>query len=75
MSFDELYFFDESDNYGSGSRSPDNSVGSDRGVGSGVFVLTIIESIADIVASVVFVLRVVDSKVGRFIRVCWLPKP
>ena len=57
VSFDGCYFFDESDNDGSGSGSPDKSVGSDGDVGSGVFVPTGIESIGDVVTLVVIVPR------------------
>ena len=58
MSFDKLYFFDESDNDGSGSGSPGKSVGSDGDMGFGNFVPTGIESLGDVVPLVVFVPRV-----------------
>ena len=71
MSFEELDFFDESDNYGSVSGSPGTSVGSSgesvgsvRGVGFGNFFPTGIESLDDVVPLVVFVPSRVDSKGG-----------
>ena len=84
LSFDELDFFDdESDDDGSGSGSPGtcafpfcsgNSSGSFSGVGSGVFVLTGIDSIDDVVLLVVFVPRGAESKVVRLIELFWRPK-
>ena len=68
-----LFFDDESDNDGSGSRSPGTctfsfcsgkSVGRVSGLGSGVFVPTGIESIGDVVLLVLFVPRGVKSKSG-----------
>ena len=74
MSFDKLYLFDDdSDDDGSGSGSAGTctfpfcsgkSVGRVRGVGSGVFVLTEIDSIGEVVLSAVFVPRGFDSKGG-----------
>ena len=65
LSFDGLYLFnDDSDDDGSGSRSPGmcalpffsgNSVGCVSGVGSGIFVPTGIESIGDVIPLVTFV--------------------
>ena len=82
--FDNLDLFDdESENDGSGSGSPGTyafpfcsgeSVGGVTGVGSGVFVPTGIKLIADVVPLVVFVLRGVESKVGRLIELFWRPK-
>ena len=76
-------FDNESDDDGSGSGSPgtctfpffsDESVsrvgkyvGHVCGVGSGIFVLTGIESIGDVVPLVVFVLKGFESKGGRLI--------
>ena len=51
-----------------------NYVDSVSDVGSGVFVLTGIESIGDVVTLVVFVPRGVKSKCGRFIEIFWLPE-
>ena len=80
VSFKELYFFDESDNNGSGFGSagtfafPFSSVksvcsageyiGSVSGVVSGSFVLIAIESVGDVVPLVMFVQRGVGSKGG-----------
>ena len=71
LSFDELDLFDdESEDDGSGSRSPGtcnfpfcsgNFVVSFSGLGSGIFVPTGIESIGDIVLLFMFIPRVVDS--------------
>ena len=84
LSFDKVYLFDdESDNDGSGSRSPgtcdfpfcsEEYVGRVIGVGSGDFVLTGIESIGDIVPLVVFVPRGVEFKGGQIIELFWRPK-
>ena len=81
LSFNKLNFFGESDNDGSGSGSPGKSVGSAvesvggvSGVGFGVFVLTGIKSIGDVVLLVVFVPRGVESKRGRLIGSFWRPK-
>ena len=71
MSFDELNFFGEYDDDGSGSRSPGKSVGSADDVGFGDFVPTGIESLGDLVPLVVFVPRGVESKVGRLIELFW----
>ena len=69
-------FDDEYDNDGSGSSYPgmctfpffsDNYVGRVSGVGSGVFVLTEIESIGDVVLLVVSVPKGVNSRSGRLI--------
>ena len=46
-----------------------NFVGSVSGIGSGVFVPTVIESIGDVVPLVVFVPRGVVSKVGQLIEI------
>ena len=80
MSFDELDFFDESENDESGSGSPGmfafpfsseksvgsavESVGSVSGIGFGDFVTIGIKSHGDVVPLVVFVPRGVDSKGG-----------
>ena len=55
VSFDKLNFFDQSENYGSGSGSPDKYVGSAGDIGFGDFVLTGIESLGNVVPLVVFV--------------------
>ena len=78
MPFNELYLFgDESDNDGSGSGSsgtygfPFSSnkyVCHVSGVGSGVFVLTVIKSIGYVVLLVVLVPTGVESKGGRLIE-------
>ena len=52
----------------------DKSVGCVIGVGSGIFVLTGIKSIGDVVPLVVFVPKVVESKGGRLIEIFWRPK-
>ena len=83
-------FDDESDNYGYGSGSPGmcdfpfcsgksigsvgKSVGRVCGMGSGVFVLTGIKSISDIVPLVVLVTKGVKSKGGQLIELFWRPK-
>ena len=68
-----FFFDDESDDDGSGSGSPStctfpffsgNSVGRVSGVRSGVFFLSGIESIVDVVPLVVSVPRGIKSKVG-----------
>ena len=73
-----FFFDDEPDNDGSGSGSygtcaftfcSGNSVGRGIGVGSGVFVLTGIESIGDFVLLVMFVPIGVESKVGWIIEI------
>ena len=84
LSFDKIYLFnDESDNDGSGSGSPGtcdfpffagNYVGHVGHIVSGVFVLTGIKSIGDVVMLVVFVPRGVKSKGGRLIELFWRPK-
>ena len=91
ISFDELDIFDdESDENGSGCRSPgtfafsfcfvkssssvDEYVGCVRGVGSGVFFLTGIDSIGDVVPLDVFIPRGVESKCGQLIELFWRPK-
>ena len=70
-------FNDESEDDGSGSGSPGtcafpfcsgNPVGRVITVGSGVFVLTVIDSICYVVPLVVFVPRVLESKCGRLIE-------
>ena len=48
--------------------SAGESVGSVSGLGSGDFVLTVIESLGDVVPLVVFVPRGVESKGGRLIE-------
>ena len=84
------FFDDESDDDGSGSRYPcmcdfpffsgkyvvsvGESVGCVRGVGSGFFFLTGIESIGDVVPLVVFVPRGVKSKGGRLVEFFWCSK-
>ena len=81
------FFDDESDNDGSGSGSPNTctfpfcsgksigsvgkSIGRVSGVGSGLFVLTGIESIGDVFPLVVFVPRGVESKGGQLIEIFW----
>ena len=67
MSFEELDFFDESENDGSGSGSPGKSVGSADDVDLGNFVPTGIESLGDVVPLVMFVPRGVEYKGGRLI--------
>ena len=74
VSFDELDFFDESDNDGSRSGSPDKFVGSAGEVGFCDFVLTGIESLGDVVMLVVFVPIGVESKGGQLIGSFWCPK-
>ena len=73
----------ESGNDGSGSGSTctcaflfcsGKSVGGVSGIGSGVFVLTGIKSIGDVVPMVVFISRGVDSKGGQIIEIFWRPK-
>ena len=83
-------FNDESDNEGYGSGSPGKCafpfcsgksigsvgkyVGGVSGVGSGIFVLTGIDSIGDFVSLFVFVPSGVESKGGRLIELFWRPK-
>ena len=72
--FDELDLFnDESDDNGSGSRYPimcaftfcsGNYIGCVSGVGSGIFVLTGIDPIGEVVLLVAFVPRGAESKGG-----------
>ena len=50
------------------------SVGHFSGVGSGVFSLTGIESIGDVVLLFVFVPKGVESKIGRLIEIFCRPK-
>ena len=64
MSFNELDFFDESDNYGSGSGSPGKSVGVAGEVSFGDFFSTGVETLGNVVSLVVFVSIGVGSKVG-----------
>ena len=80
-------FHDKSDSDGSGSGSPGTCalpfsssksvgivceyVGHVFGIGSGIFVLTGIKSIGDIVPLVVFVPKRVESKGGRLIEIFW----
>ena len=52
----------------------DNSVGFVCGVGPGVFVPIVIESIGDVVPLIVFVPIIVDSKGGQLIEIFWRPK-
>ena len=74
MSFDELDFFGESDNGGSGSGSRGESVGSNSYVGFGYFVPDGIESLGSVVPLVVFVPRGFHSKGCRIIGLFWRPK-
>ena len=84
LSFDALYIFDdESDDDESGSGSHGtcafpfcygNSVGSVSGLGSGVFVLTVIESIDDVFPLVMLIPKGVEPKGGRLIELFWRPK-
>ena len=52
----------------------DDSVGCVSGVGSGVFFLTGIKSIGDVVTLVVSVPKGVDSNGGGLIEIFWRPK-
>ena len=84
LSFDELYLFAgeyDDDGYGSGSPGmctfsfcSGKSVGFVSGVGSGVFFLTRIESIGDVVPFFFSVPIGVKSKGGRLIELFWRPK-
>ena len=74
VSFNDLYFFGEYDNDGSGSRSPGKSVGSAGDVGFGGFAPTGIESLGKVVTLVMFIPRGVDSKVGQLIGSFQCPK-
>ena len=51
-----------------------NYVGLVSGVGSGVFVPTVIKSMGDVFPLVTLVPRGVESKGGRLIEVFWRPK-
>ena len=64
VSFDELYFFDGSDNNRYRSRSPGKSVGSAGDVSFGNFVPTVIESLGNVALLIMLVSREVGSKVG-----------
>ena len=64
------FFFHSGDSFGSVGESGSRV----SGVGSGVFVLTGIKSIIDVVPLVVFVPKGVDSKLGRLIEIIWRPK-
>ena len=69
------FFFDESVGCVADSAGRVNeSVGCVSGVGSGVFVPTVIDSIGDTVPLVTFVPKGVDSKGGQIIEVFWRPK-
>ena len=52
----------------------DNSIGRVSGVGSGVFDLTLIDSIGDVFLLVVFVTKGFEFKGGRLIEIFWHQK-
>ena len=73
-----VFFDDESDNDGSGSGSfgtctfpfcSGDYVGHFSGVGSGVFFMTEIESIGDVVLLVMLVPKGFDSKIGQLVEI------